>query len=1401
MARTPTPPRSGQAWPRTAVAAGIAVTTATILVVGSISAAADATPTPTVSAQAPAAVVRTLPLGDGSTVTESADGIARHLAANGKVLATRSLPAAAHTALGTEAALTDTALRELFSVQSPASDPGSVIAVLGSPVSGRGARIQAGKPKLTAALRAVRAGKARAMFKGGRAAAVPSDSQLASAVVIDVPKGTSATAAAALRKAGASYAEPNAFVTGMSTGGEPLAAGTGLPATASTPATSAASAPGLPSNFGLTSSLQSFLNAGGVNAMGAYRLIKDRWGQLPGAGQTITNVSIGDLTDASMTDPYVKRYGPTTVVKDGQRYLDLPAMPLIPTYTSGPDGTLDPLGSTRNQDPGLGEVLLDFGVMAPLPHDQQRPEALGSGATDLLGIAPGADYRLVVPQTPTIDQVTVALLAAAQQTPRPTVITASLGFGTDSFGFPGRYLEDDPVIQSVVRTIVSKYNIVVCISSNDGTRLYTPAAIGPDGGSTPTDLASSAADATSIGDDQLSTTPSRVLDSGAIAVGGTTLDDTLTVSPRSAGPAAGVATYATTRFNGSGAFSSGFGQRINVSAPSDGIVVYSHQLGGDAHAVVPTLSGGTSASAPEVAAAAAVLLQTVKLAGQTMTAAQVRDRLIATGRPVATPEQNDRTLQVGNQLDLTAAVESVTPAGKPEIVRVSVAHRVANGKLGARFTEDTDQQLIDLSGAHPTGPALPGGGNGMGLIGPVTIAADVLGMSKRKNVTYRLTINGHDHVSSTPSIRLLPSVMLADAGLPVVATDNRTLDYTFTVLSGDKAVVSTTRSLTFGPTDGTFTEAPAPVIAPVVKAGHDVEVTYDLRGVRATALKDPALLVSHVGHWNPVLSPLFSPAYRVPLTTDHGVVTIPASAFTGGGVYGIGYAQQSTDGSPTSSDVYGDFASVRVDGAGIADRPQAPTLSATDTPAGHLLVATDAAPDFTVGYDVSTVAGATGAVVEIAAPAPNLFNSINTFINHNGTQRDADGVDTGSVVYQPVSGTTGTADLSVKTLKLVGSNLYSLRVLATGPNGKVLGQASASSMLVYQNGTAPDDSYVDAFAATGNGPSVVVTRDANWAMSLRSYQTNTGTYGPILATDTDPSHQYDVIGVDTDVDRAVVIGRSDNADTVQTYAPSAGTHLATIELPGRFVAGRIDHRRHRAALLLHAPNGADLVVSVDLTDGSIGQPIDADAGRSIAGQLQLLTVDESTGKAYASTVSGRLICFTGSGYLSTVDLDAATASVRSTPRCVSALTDNDNGTLGQLGYRSVSINFAGDATIQQTDLATSTAKPATAIRKQFPLAMAVDGPNNLAIVAFGSPVGRQHYGGNIQEDNNATSQLVVVDLTSGAAINTIGGFDFTNLHLLGTMSSLAGEGIQLDPTTRTGWTYAPDGGQIQTFHY
>ncbi|HEX8807274.1 MAG TPA: hypothetical protein VF741_10000, partial [Candidatus Aquilonibacter sp.] len=410
----------------------------------------------------------------------------------------------------------------------------------------------------------------------------------------------------------------------------------------------------IPSNYAIASSAQSFLNAPSVDDVAALDEITSLFNQLPGQGETITNVSLGDLDDASevsnSSDPcsfYAEVYGPTTEIINGQRYLNLPSMPLIPTYTADASGNLNPTGSVCGVDPYLDEIGLDFSVMAPLPHNQQRAGEQGSGDTDLLGIAPGANFRLVVPSSASasISDIDAAFLGAALQTPRTNVISASLGFGEDAYGFPSRYLEEDPLTEAVIAAIVQSYNIVVCIASGDGTRTFTEVAIGPTGGSAATDVIPSGGTPTNLGDDAFSTIPSEVFDSGSIDVGGTTTDDIFSNPPQYAFSPQVVAqhAYAETRWTGQINFSSGFGTRVNVSAPSDNILSLEHAFGGADDGVEVVLNGGTSASAPATAATAAVALQMARLTNFPLNnVAAVRNYLEQTGSPVPNVSQADQ---------------------------------------------------------------------------------------------------------------------------------------------------------------------------------------------------------------------------------------------------------------------------------------------------------------------------------------------------------------------------------------------------------------------------------------------------------------------------------------------------------------------------------------------------------------------------------------------------------------------------------------------------------------------------------------------------------------------------------------------------------------------------------------
>ncbi|MGW1797330.1 S8 family serine peptidase [Streptomyces sp. NPDC001984] len=1229
--------------------------------------------------------------------------------------------------------------------------------------------------------------------------------------VVQLAGGDATAAARALAATpGVVYAEPDQTVSPMNTGSVPMPSSVSATAgkagsSAKGRGSAATGSDGVPGNAALGTSLQSFLNAGGVNATGAYSLLKQKFDQLPGTGETITNVSIGNLSDAGT--PNLDSHGPTTVVQNGQRYLDIPTMPLIPTYTADATGALDPTGSTQGQDPVLGEVLLDFSVMAPLPHELQRPGMQGSGSSDLLGIAPGANYRLVVPQQPTFSQIAVALLAAARQTPRPDVITASLGYGTDAAGIPGRYLEDDPVQQAVIASIVQQYGITVVVSSNDGTRLYTNAAVGPDGGSTATNVTRKAADTTRIDDDQLSTTPSKVLDSGAIAAGGTTTDDTLSVPPQNGGAASANGTWATTRLNGSGVFSSGFGTRVDVSAPSDGIPAFEHDpRGGTAQSVAEVLSGGTSASAPEIAAAAAVVLQASRLTGQHPSPDDVRSLLERTGRAVPTPPQIDQPLHVGPQLDVTAALQAVlakaqgsqADTGTPRIVRLSVAHRQTEGGLGSSYLEATDPGRIDLAGPGDTGE---------GLVGPVTIGADVTGLPDRQGVSYALRIGHHQFTSDVPAIRLTPTQMLTAAGLPVVSTTDRQVALTFEVRHGRQVLASAAHELTFGPTDGGYVESLAPVVQPVVSTGHSVQVSYDLTGVRNVS--SPKLVVSGVGHWNPALAPIFSASYTAPLTGLRGTVTVPASAFSaGGGIYGIGILENPT-GNRKGGPLYGEFASIRVNGGNPSQRPAAPTLAAKASGEfGHLLEINRAAPKFSVHYDVSGVKGATGTLLEFSAPGPNMYGSYNLVSNQNGTTRDHNGVDNPATLDRSLKGTRGTVELDAAALKLLASTAYDLRVFAVDGQGKIVGQASPTSLLAYDDGLAPDGTNLTNFAIVPGGTSVAAVESPTGEGSVYDYNATTGTYGRKLTSDPAYGSIYEVFGVDSANHTLVLHKQTTTGEQwLETYDTSTGNEVGSpVRVDDQYVVigGRVDAKRHRAAVLAYrSSDRASFVLPVDTATGTQGTPLQLEPTPDSFSTYGLLDVDESTGVFSAQKTGTHINCLasTGSGTMAAINLDSGTVthSQGGTP-CATDLASDQKGNLYETWYHSLSVNFAGTGYFaqlpsgDQVNLGTA----------QAPLALAVDGEHHLALFAFRYPDlkptgGFQQYGFG---DNNATGRIAVVDLKTGQTVSTVTGVEYPLFGSYnGRLETHRERVMQLDPATRTGWTYAGDGSQIQQFSY
>jgi hypothetical protein len=119
-----------------------------------------------------------------------------------------------------------------------------------------------------------------------------------------------------------------------------------------------------------------------------------------------------------------------------------------------------------------------------------------------------------------------------------------------------------------------------------------------------------------------------------------------------------------------------------------------------------------------------------------------------------------------------------------------------------------------------------------------------------------------------------------------------------------------------------------------------------------------------------------------------------------------------------------------------------------------------------------------------------------------------------------------------------------------------------------------------------------------------------------------------------------------------------------------------------------------------------------------------------------------------------------------------------------------------NASLGALDEKTGTGTGPFTVRKGLPTSLAVDGTNKVAVVSFLTPVGPGYFGSMSMAvvDNNATSQLAVVDLKTGQIIRTLSGFSVKNI-------GSADNAIQLDPATRTGWTIGPDHTQIQQFSY
>ena len=1193
----------------------------------------------------------------------------------------------------------------------------------------------------------------------------------------------------------------------------------------------------VPMNYALSSSAQSMLNAPGNSVAAAYDEIQRRFHQIPGQGEIVTNVSLGDIDDRHTAElpPTANcegsaSLGPTTVLIGGQHYIDWPSMPLIPAYTADAAGNLSGSRVTCAQDPTLEEVGLDFSVMAPLPHNMQRPGEQGIGFSDLLGIAPGAKYRLIVPASfyPTISDIQAALLGAAMQSPRPNVISASLGYGADQFGFPSRYLEDDRLTESIVSSIVHSYGIVVSIAANDGLRQFTNAAYGPSGGSAETDVVHAGVGPTLLGNVYYSSAPSVDLDSGSIDAGGTTLDDINAAPPLDPANAAiaSVHAFPETRWTGFETFSSGYGTRVNVSAPADNIVAFSHALFAapacpplcDSTSVNVGLIGGTSASAPEIAAAAAVVMQVARLTGRPFSnATEVRSFLASTATPVAAASQSDPGVNVGPQLNLTNAVETLLAKSgglvTPGVIRTAVEQRQDAGdpsNSAGVFTTNTDPAAIDLLGPY-FGPYASGGFRNDWI----TIAPDWEGMTSR--TTYRLFVANRPRstIATTRWARLLPKQLYRAAGIAFPSASRQTIKLEYVATSGGKSVADDiTLTFSAAPASSRFTFAP---IVPAVVSGPTIPVKYDFRdaasciGLSACIFTRGEIAISYPARANnPTLTTNpFNIAVRIPLPDTFGTVNIPVKSLPGGGIYAVQlllYHPGEAEAGNVLGSGCGYTAYTRVAPSG-SSRPNAPLLARDGSAAKNFIeVPYNAA--FQVAYDVSGVPDATGAEIEISAPGPGWFLNYSSFNNPNGSQPDHDGLDTGSVYVRSVAGTRGVVTIDPAVAGMTPTMYQNVRVLPLKGN-RAAGEASDVST-VHMDGIVPSSGGgLGGFGISAQGPagfltSQFVLADGQPAGSIETFDQSSGKVTHVIPArkGTEPfTLGWGIWGGDVGLFSESESPASPIAFTLMHPVGSgvrgpAWTPPAAINLAG-VSGGPAENQLNDDAMFTgQSSSGSGIynfsMFTSNLLTGANSAPFDI--SKPIRGMSQPILSGFSENP---NTKMGVAVFFDYNGDPATTSpvlvlADPATGSLQSIGGVGNAAVwalAVDSGTNKAAVVTDYNTASRRENQLVIYDLAAKTARVAATIPSYFGgYTIQADSAHHLFLV--------ESFGALDESSNNNAMATVFVYDENGTLVKTIEKFSLIDAKL-----QFVANNLQVDPRTRSGYALGPGMTQIQPFSY
>jgi hypothetical protein len=312
------------------------------------------------------------------------------------------------------------------------------------------------------------------------------------------------------------------------------------------------------------------------------------------------------------------------------------------------------------------------------------------------------------------------------------------------------------------------------------------------------------------------------------------------------------------------------------------------------------------------------------------------------------------------------------------------------------------------------------------------------------------------------------------------------------------------------------------------------------------------------------------------------------------------------------------------------------------------------------------------------------------------------------------------------------------------------------------------------------------------------YAPSTEAYGDPWYADTTGINQAGVFGGDASLKRTAIwtYNTQTSASGIAALDQTTGRVLGSASAPaGSAITDQSVDSTHHRALFISNLFGTSSLMPFDLQTLQSGSAIMLGTSRwSPAGAPVMLTVDQSTGTPYVMSFSSADRCRQNS--IASVDLTAGTESAPAALGYCDRAPQADG--MGQNVYVSDGAPYSvfQHNTPLKNDVAEVSAR--SLAFTQMPntsgygaTVTAVDPVNQLLLVGYlGTTDG--------PEDNTGAGSLAEYSITTGQLIKTFPSFSFG--YLVSGLVPLEG-GIQLDPATRTGWTYGPDGAEIRQFSY